>query len=329
MASKHHSHCTRSTTNTGVFSCLVGYPLDMIKVRLQTSSSSSMMQIVTSIVRKDGVLGLYRGVWAPLVGIQPIASSGYWGFVTGKRLVRWITGKGDKDPLTFVQLCLASSISGVAASVFMTPTDRVKVVMQAQAGAMEKNKMNKSSPGTPASRGSSGSGTAGGTTKTSPKGTVLYKSSFDCMVRLVREGGIQSLYKGWNATLLRDVPGFMVYYVTFDVSKTALIRMQGLDAYDQDAPLSPFAVMLAGGMGGTLCWAVIIPLDTIKSRIQTAPEGVYPTITGVYRDLMKDNVGVATLYRGFRPALFRAFPANAAFFLGTEIAQRTLSFLDR
>lgn len=65
-------------------------------------------------------------------------------------------------------------------------------------------------------------------------------------------------------------------------------------------------------------WAVCIPADVLKSRLQTAPEGKYPDgIRGVLREILR-NEGPKALFRGFVPIMLRAFPANAACFMGVE-----------
>ena len=92
--------------------------------------------------------------------------------------------------------------------------------------------------------------------------------------------------------------------------------------------------ILAGGTAGILNWAVAIPPDTLKSRLQTgferrvcvllvwrcvaflvllssAPEGKYPNgVRSVMKEIMA-NEGLLALYRGFTPVMLRAFPANA------------------
>lgn len=71
-------------------------------------------------------------------------------------------------------------------------------------------------------------------------------------------------------------------------------------------------------------WAVCIPADVLKSRLQTAPEGKYPDgIRGVLREILRTE-GPKALFRGFVPIMLRAFPANAACFMGVEV---TLHFL--
>ncbi len=63
----------------------------------------------------------------------------------------------------------------------------------------------------------------------------------------------------------------------------------------------------------------------MKSRYQTAPAGKYSGVRDVFRELMAEG-GIPALYRGVGPAMTRAFPANAACFLGMEVAK---SVLDR
>ena len=74
-------------------------------------------------------------------------------------------------------------------------------------------------------------------------------------------------------------------------------------------------------------WTVSIPADVVKSRYQSAPEGKYTSLGHVYRNLIKEE-GASALFRGMGPALLRAFPANAACFLGLEISKKFLTFLD-
>lgn len=73
-------------------------------------------------------------------------------------------------------------------------------------------------------------------------------------------------------------------------------------------------------------WAVGMPADVLKSRLQTAPAGSYPNgIRDVFRELMQKE-GPLALYKGITPVMLRAFPANAACFIGFEIAMKFLNF---
>jgi solute carrier family 25 carnitine/acylcarnitine transporter 20/29 len=70
----------------------------------------------------------------------------------------------------------------------------------------------------------------------------------------------------------------------------------------------------------------VFPVDTVKSRLQSMPGN--PTLSGVVSSLWKAN-GIKAFFPGFAPAIARAIPANAATFLGVELAQQAMGkFLD-
>ncbi len=108
--------------------------------------------------------------------------------------------------------------------------------------------------------------------------------------------------------------------MTYDVLKMKL--SQG-----GSQPLSAAKTMFAGGLTGIINWAVVLPLDVVKSRIQTAPEGLYPRgVRDALPALLKSE-GPKGLYRGIVPVFIRAFPANAACFFGFETAMKFLNFV--
>lgn len=53
----------------GVVGTVLGYPLDLVKGRIQINPGAyaSFGQALVRIARHDGVVGLYRGVGAPIV----------------------------------------------------------------------------------------------------------------------------------------------------------------------------------------------------------------------------------------------------------------------
>lgn len=90
--------------------------------------------------------------------------------------------------------------------------------------------------------------------------------------------------------------------------------------------LNAFRTFIAGGFAGIFNWVIAIPPDVLKSRLQTAPEGKYKGLLDVYQHLMKEE-GPSALFKGVGPAMVRAFPANAACFLGVEVSKSALTYL--
>ncbi|RAL66989.1 hypothetical protein DID88_007769 [Monilinia fructigena] len=86
--------------------------------------------------------------------------------------------------------------------------------------------------------------------------------------------------------------------------------------------LSLLAITGAGACAGVAMWIPVFPVDTVKSRLQTM-EGK-PTVGGVIKGLYR-NGGLKAFFPGFGPALARAVPANAATFLGVELAHQGMN----
>lgn len=273
----------------GVCLVFVGHPLDLVKVRMQTASAellhASVGKLLLNTFKAEGVAGLYRGVSAPLLAVTPIFALNFWGYDMGQRIISDM--QNTNDPLTIPQKIVAGGMSALPATVLMAPSERIKCLLQ-----IDK--------------------------------TGKYNGFMDCASKVFKEGGIGSLYKGTGATLMRDVPGSMVWFGTYEFVKLSIMQMQGIEDMSK---LSPGAVLTAGGLAGMACWTVAIPPDVLKSRYQTAPPGKYTGIFDVYRQLIKTE-GTGALFAGMRPALLRAFPANAACFFGMEVSKKMLQFMD-
>jgi solute carrier family 25 carnitine/acylcarnitine transporter 20/29 len=286
----------------GACCVLVGHPLDLIKVRMQTggaTAGASVFGMLSNTMAKEGVRGLYRGVSAPLTAVTPMFAVSFWSYDMGQRMVTSV-GQWNMSPeekampykLSMGEICMAGAISAMPTSAIMIPSERVKCLLQVQANE---------------------------------GGKAKYSGMMDCTKAVLKEGGVSSLYKGTFATLARDVPGAIAYFGTYEILKKKLMEVQGIDP--NKGQLSPIAVLTAGGLAGMACWGISIPADVIKSRYQTAPEGKYSGMYDVYKTLIKEE-GYGGLVKGMQPALIRAFPANAACFFGMEVSKSLLSFLD-
>lgn len=127
------------------------------------------------------------------------------------------------------------------------------------------------------------------------------------------------MFRGSAMTLARDGPGSAAYFATYEYIKR---KMTPKDANGKPSGgLSLTAVMVAGGAAGVAMWIPVFPVDTIKSRLQSA-EG-RPTIGGTVRGLYRSG-GFKAFFPGMAPAMARAVPANAATFLGVELAHKAM-----
>ncbi|XP_012247705.1 congested-like trachea protein isoform X1 [Bombus impatiens] len=146
-----------------------------------------------------------------------------------------------------------------------------------------------------------------------------YNGPIDCTKQLYKNGGIRNIFKGTCATLLRDVPASGMYFMTYECLKKWMSS--------EDGKTGILQTIVAGGFAGIANWIVGMPPDVLKSRLQSAPDGTYKNgIRDVFVVLMKEE-GPKALYKGCVPVMLRAFPANAACFLGFEVAIKFLNWL--
>ena len=194
----------------------------------------------------------------------------------------------DSEKLSILQCSIAGGLTAFPCSLFVSPSERVKCLLQVQ-------------------NSSSSSGTK-------------YSGSWDCAKQLYRTGGLRSIYRGIGITILRDSPGNAAYFGTNQLMKNTFASVLG---YEDTSKLPIPLILLAGGFSGVTNWIVAIPFDVVKSRLQTAPEGMYSGALDVMKEMIKKE-GVNSFYRGIAPSLLRAFPSNSAAFLGVELAHTWL-----
>ena len=262
----------------GICLVLVGHPFDLVKVRLQAGihQYGSMGNAFKNIITKDGIFGLYRGMLAPIIGVTPIFAVSFWGYAFGMKIATNFDENPQKKP-TLAQISFAGAFSALPTTALMVPFERLKVMAQIQEGS-------------------------------------AYKGPGSILASMLRTKGvgssIKTLYKGTIATLVRDAPGSVAYFATYEILK------RELSSSYSSSSLPVASILVAGGLAGMANWIVAIPADVIKSRIQAGAEG---SGSQLLRTMLK-NEGPRALFKGLGPALVRAFPANAACFAGVELS---------
>ncbi|KAF9696656.1 hypothetical protein EKO04_005245 [Ascochyta lentis] len=277
----------------GVFAVVVGHPFDLVKVRMQTAEKgvyNGAMDVLRKGIAKDGLVrGLYAGVSAPLVGVTPMFAVSFWGYDLGKQLVTSVSTV-ENGQFSVAQVSAAGFFSAIPQTLITAPFERVKVLLQIQ-----------------------------GQKNLAPGEKHKYNGGVDVVRQLYKEGGIRSVYRGSAMTLARDGPGSAFYFATYETVKRKLTPKDPVTGLP--GQLSMPAVMAAGGAAGIAMWIPVFPIDTIKSRLQSA-EG-RPTISGTIKGIYA-NGGYKAFFPGIGPAMARAVPANAATFAGVELAQKAM-----
>lgn len=290
----------------GISILAVGHPFETVKVRLQGSTFDdrkvtyrNSVDCALRILKNDGIRGFYRGIAAPMLSVG--VASGAMFFVYGHCLNYFVSqhrnqqrqhaahdGVYDVDDegtfsdnmrnvanLTLFENMVCAAAGGCVHAFVMTPFEMIRIRLQTADMFLHRN----------------------------------YFGAIDCGRTIYREGGIQKLYRGLQATILRDVPGSIVYLGSYGILRQMLPQERGRP--------NVCGALFAGGCAGVAQWLVVYPLDTIKTRRQIAKCGQYVDLLHVARDLWKHE-GIPGFYVGIAPALCRAFLANAACFAGVE-----------
>jgi len=173
---------------------------------------------------------------APLTAVTPMYSLCFLGYGVGKNLFCGPDTYINLTPENLFRIALAGATSGFFTTPILAPTERLKCVLQTQGS------------------------------------NSIFKGPGDLGRHILKTEGISSLFRGYCATNLRDSVASMAYFSTYEWLKYKLLK--------RDEQRSQFKqtmiILFCGGMAGIANWIPAIPIDTLKTRYQTSPEGKYP-----------------------------------------------------
>ena len=120
--------------------------------------------------------------------------------------------------------------------------------------------------------------------------------------------GVRGLYRGVAATWLRDVPFSFIF---FPLSANVRMALGG--------DHSPFAVLAAGAIAGSLAAGAVTPFDVIKTRLQAkGAQARYSGIADCARKIARDE-GAAAFAKGLIPRMLVQAPLFGCTLLSYEI----------
>ncbi|KAI5950726.1 hypothetical protein KGF54_003800 [Candida jiufengensis] len=285
---------------SSLVSTFVGFPLDTIKVRMQTHKEfTSYYDCIKKTFAKEGIKGFFRGVWAPListsfskslsVSIYSYTKPYIYNGLFNNSFYRDI--KEDHPFIRNLPVCFLSGlIAGGCVSIFACPFEFIKVYAQ-----LEKLVGNK-------------------------VGAKLNNTStIQIMRNIIKYKGLLGLYSGFKLHLLRDSVSTGIYYSFYESVKLLLSGTQS----------SPFAILIAGGLSGVLSWIIIFPVDTAKSLIQnevvksilSKQHGI--SMGEIIEDKKKEPMKIS--YRGLGISVTRSFITSMVFFGTFELGMKYLA----
>ncbi|XP_026667320.1 LOW QUALITY PROTEIN: mitochondrial basic amino acids transporter-like [Ceratina calcarata] len=161
----------------GCAGIMVGYPLDTIKVHMQTQDYRNPKykgnwHCFRTLLAKESVGGLYRGMSSPVAGVAVVNA-----IIFG---VYGETQRRTTDPACLSSHFIAGSLAGIAQSPICSPIELAKTRMQLQTS------------------------------------TTQFSGPVECLQHTYKHEGYRGVFKGLGVTLLREAPSFGVYFLTYE-----------------------------------------------------------------------------------------------------------------
>ncbi|KIY97254.1 hypothetical protein MNEG_10708 [Monoraphidium neglectum] len=230
---------------------------------------------------------------------------------------RWLATNPDGSlrPLRTADFYKAGAMTGFVAAFTEGPIDFFKSQIQPVAEASSSGDRTAGSRDRAAGGGQRAAGSEQQVqiirSRTNPDYKPPFTSVSAAVKSAIRENGFRGPFQGLGATILRNTPANAVYLGTFEVLKRAASERLGTP----QSELPAWVVLSSAGLGGICYWAVIFPVDCVKSAMQTdsivKSQRTYPDMATTARLLWQEG-GVKRFYKGFTPCIIRAAPANAA-----------------
>uniref|UniRef100_A0A673M1Y0 Mitochondrial glutamate carrier 1 n=1 Tax=Sinocyclocheilus rhinocerous TaxID=307959 RepID=A0A673M1Y0_9TELE len=296
----------------GIVGVTCVFPIDLAKTRLQNQRQGqqvykSMVDCLIKTVRSEGYFGMYRGAAVNLTLVTPekaikMAANDFFRCHLSK------DGRG----LTVFREMLAGCAAGMCQVIITTPMEMLKIQLQ-DAGrlAAQQRKPGIIPPNRLVTTNVVLSRSYNVVPNTSPRAV----SATQIARELLHSQGIQGLYKGLGATLLRDVPFSIVYFPLFaNLNKlgkpspglgATLLRdvpfsivyfplfanLNKLGKPSPDAAAPFYWSFISGCVAGSTAAVAVNPCDVVKTRLQSLSKGAneetYSGIIDCFSKVMK------------------------------------------
>lgn len=146
----------------------------------------------------------------------------------------------------------------------------------------------------------------------------MYKSVLDCLVRMPKEEGFFSYWKGNGTNVMRYFPTQALNFAINDTVNDALFP-KGKRNYSYWSQMG--RGMIAGGAAGGASLAFVYSLDLVRTRLSTdigkKGEKQYKGFLDCYGQTWKEG-GIRALYKGFGISVVGIIPYRAVYFGGYD-----------
>lgn len=277
-------------------------PLDVTKILFQCQSDAgekaeynSFFGALRKIQQEEGVKGLWKGNNVACLRLGPYSAVKYWTFETLKEKFTDANGHvvGGKK-------AVAGAIAGVSAVVTTYPLDLIKtrLTLQKEGVAADGSKLEKT-----------------------------YSGIADCAIKMAKQEGPASLYKGLATTIQGVIPFEAVQFWFYGFIRDE--REKQVQAVGKEMKTLDFLVL--GCISGAVAQTFAYPFDLIRKRMmaQSKAKGMlaekYSGTGDAFKQIIRDE-GFFGLYKGTVPNLLKVCPYAAIMWASYEQMKRLFAW---
>ncbi|XP_077989643.1 mitochondrial basic amino acids transporter-like [Glandiceps talaboti] len=229
----------------------------------------------SSVVKEEGVMGLYKGLLSPLAGLGFINAIIFGVQANTLRVL------GDQ---TLSSHMIAGSAAGGVQCIIACPMELAKVRMQLQG--------------------------QGESPKYYQTHSHKYRGSIDCIFRIYQQEGLRGCFRGMSATMYRDIPGFTIYFGAYEFLCSTLQKRKGGDQLGLLELI--FAGGLSGTCSWIVSHPIDVIKSRLQADGITGESKYRGSIDCIRKSIRIE--GYRVFLNGLTANLMRAFPVNAATF---------------
>jgi len=275
----------------GIEICIT-YPTEYTKTQLQLDEKANprkyngMIDCGKQTVQQHGFRGLYRGLPVLLLGSIPKAAVRFGAQqYASNKIQEGLFGATFATDNPVATSLLSGLFAGFSEAIFaVCPMETVKVRFI--------HDMNQAKP--------------------------QYRGLVHGVSTIIKQEGLSGIYKGLNATLLKQGTNQMIRFGVMD----------SLKAYHKESgwgQMKWYHTAFYGGLAGAASVIGNTPIDVVKTRMQGLEASKYKSSVDCFTQIVK-NEGPAALYKGTLPRMSRVVIDVALVFV---IYEEVLTILDK
>jgi hypothetical protein len=162
-----------------------------------------------------------------------------------------------------------------------------------------------------------------------------YNGTWDCLVKVVREEGAQSLFKGLSPTIIGVIPFEAVQFTFYNFIKDLRAAQKAESAAKSggESKLQTFDFLALGCVSGAVAQTAAYPFDLMRKRFmaQSNAPGMlktqYKSTWGCAREIVQKE-GFLGLYKGTVPNLLKVCPYAAIMWAAYENSRKAFEWVN-